>query len=386
VTSDTESLAVALRRVGLFSFTLLAGAILSGTPACNAIFGLDDIEVVAGSTTTGTGGGGGASCVPAACTAPPGACLSPVCTEDDECGTVLKASGSTCSVDDGKVCDAMGACVECIAGADCESNACDDGTCVPPGCFNTVVDGLETDIDCGGTECAQCSPGKDCDAGSDCLSSVCTGQTCQAPTCVDGAKNGAETDLDCGADCAGCDPGQACLSGADCLSAICDIDVCVSATCTDGIQNGGETATDCGGPCAGCILGSPCVTAADCASGLCDASVCALLNGCAPADAVDLTIETAITVTFTAQAYFPPCFRMKAGTPLTFTGNFTGHDFYGGEIVGNTKVPDPASPFMPPTTMGTTKTFDMVTTPGDYGFYCEPHALNGMKGAVFVVP
>jgi plastocyanin len=360
------------------------GPLLAAASACNAIFGLDDLEAVPGGGTSGGGhghGSGGGPCLPLEC--PSTECLAPVC-EENECATVALESGTRCSQGEGKVCNGVGACVECASNADCGSAICDGQTCLPIACTNGEEDGTETDVDCGGG-CDPCSPGKSCIAGDDCLSGVCTGQKCQAPTCSDGVQNGSETDVDCGASCPGCEAGENCLTSEDCQSEICDVDTCVVPSCMDGVQNGGETDVDCGGTCAGCDLGKTCVGLDDCKSGICTASVCVLLNECEFSTATDFTGFTAVTIGFTSQVYNPPCFKVKAGTAVTFQGVFVGHDMYGGELIDDVKYPDPSSPFMPATTTGFSKTFTL-STPGNYGFYCAPHALNGMVGAAFVVP
>ncbi len=73
--------------------------------------------------------------------------------------------------------------------------------CGPAHCTNGVLDGDETDVDCGGS-CVAC------------------------PTCTDGIQNGTETGIDCGGDCPD----------------MCD-------TCINGIMDGDETGIDCGGSC-----------------------------------------------------------------------------------------------------------------------------------------
>jgi len=80
----------------------------------------------------------------------------------------------------------------------------DDGSCFS--CSDGIMNGNETEVDCGGSDCMPCS------------------------TCDDGILNGNETEIDCG--------------GPDC-------DAC--PTCTDGIMNGDEDDVDCGGSfCAAC--------------------------------------------------------------------------------------------------------------------------------------
>ncbi len=75
------------------------------------------------------------------------------------------------------------------------------------------------------------------------------------PTCADRVLNGDESDVDCGgADCAPCAVAKTCRDASDCESQSCD-DECLAATCSDDILNGTETETDCGGPaCAACEM------------------------------------------------------------------------------------------------------------------------------------
>jgi hypothetical protein len=66
---------------------------------------------------------------------------------------------------------------------------CPDGRCAAAPvnrCFDRVLDGDETDVDCGGAVCPPCPPGADCVTGADCDSKVCQGPAggpvCAAPT------------------------------------------------------------------------------------------------------------------------------------------------------------------------------------------------------------
>jgi hypothetical protein len=69
-----------------------------------------------------------------------------------------------------------------------------------------------------------------CVSGGDCTSGVCTLGVCQAPTCGDGVQNQDETDVDCGGStCPDCTIGQSCVVGTDCTTGLC-----VSAACTCG--------------------------------------------------------------------------------------------------------------------------------------------------------
>jgi hypothetical protein len=125
---------------------------------------------------------------------------------------------------------------------------------VYPTCGDNVVNGEETDVDCGGRICAPCNPGKRCVVTKDCLSLVCGGDgRCVAPSCADGVLNGSESDVDCGGpDCAPCADAQLCAAGNDCRSTVCTGGTCQAPSCSDGFKNGDETAIDCGGSCPGC--------------------------------------------------------------------------------------------------------------------------------------
>ena len=88
-------------------------------------------------------------------------------------------------------------------------------------CSNAVLDGTETDVDCGG-DCPGCPTGDMCAIGADCLSASCVGETCAAPACDDGLQNGDETAIDCGGGtCPGCPVGTGCTAGSDCASGVC---------------------------------------------------------------------------------------------------------------------------------------------------------------------
>jgi len=104
-------------------------------------------------------------------------------------------------------------------------------------CHDCLMNGLETDVDCGGDSCGPCPLGKACMNNADCMTKSCIGNVCdKAPTvvpcmpaevdgdatCHDCLKNGPETDVDCGGDtCAPCADGKDCLNDGDCMSAKC---------------------------------------------------------------------------------------------------------------------------------------------------------------------
>ena len=91
-------------------------------------------------------------------------------------------------------------------------------------CFDRVLDGTETDIDCGG-ECGACQDGARCGAPTDCQTGACDGGACRAASCNDGILDGLESDVDCGGNCAAsCAAEKACYGDADCASNSCSTD------------------------------------------------------------------------------------------------------------------------------------------------------------------
>ncbi len=261
-----------------------------------------------GTTTSTTSGGGGAGGACGEITQITGDCKKNVCkdgavtsvSEDtdlpndandcttDACvdGKVMNtpvAKGAPCTQSSGKVCDAEGACVACVANTDClvnevctAANECQEGSC-----GDLAKNNDETDVDCGGSCGATCAPGQSCSTGADCLQGVCKQNVCLVPTCGDGVENGTETDVDCGGSCASsgfnpkkCGPDQGCLINGDCAGNECSGTTCVP-NCFDKVKDNGESAVDCGGPsCPACNDGKTCDTETDCASGHCATGVC----------------------------------------------------------------------------------------------------------------
>ncbi|MCA9620633.1 MAG: hypothetical protein KC731_16535 [Myxococcales bacterium] len=201
------------------------------------------------------------------------------CTVDSCASGVTKnesVEGSSCATG---VCNLTGNCVECVVEGDCtDTNAplCQGGACVPPSCANSMKDNGETGVDCGGP-CAPCPENEECLVGADCQSGVCDDTLhCAAPTCFDGVLNGLESDEDCGGmSCLGCEAGEICNAPADCESIVCVQGLCKAASCTDGVQNGSETDVDCGGgTCSPCSTGKSCKLTTDCASKVCETNIC----------------------------------------------------------------------------------------------------------------
>ncbi|NVB80219.1 MAG: hypothetical protein HOV81_17630 [Kofleriaceae bacterium] len=101
--------------------------------------------------------------------------------------------------------------------------ACAEGSCQTPqpSCFDRVLDGTETHLDCGGN-CRGCTEGASCTVAGDCESRDCTDGVCGPPSCVNGLRDGTETAVDCGGTCAAkCGTGMGCRRDGDCSSGQC---------------------------------------------------------------------------------------------------------------------------------------------------------------------
>jgi hypothetical protein len=182
-----------------------------------------------------------------------GSCAEPSCDDSVR-------NGDESDVDCGGGCEPCGNGLACELPADCASEVCDDADCGPeldaccqaPSCDDGVQNGNETATDCGAAPCGRCAEGAPCTRGGQCASNVCAAGVC-AELCDDGARNGNESGPDCGGSevgCPRCDDGQPCGADADCASGSCDDGVCVS--CSDGFENADEGGVDCGGSEPGC--------------------------------------------------------------------------------------------------------------------------------------
>lgn len=131
----------------------------------------------AGSGGTGSGGTGGATGCVAAC--PTGA----ACTEAAACATGFCTDG-VCAIDGAPPAPCEVACpvgTACTVIQNCQSGVCSDGVCAAATtCGDTVLNGSETAIDCGGGACAGCERGAACQANTDCRSAHCLGLVCVA--------------------------------------------------------------------------------------------------------------------------------------------------------------------------------------------------------------
>lgn len=150
-----------------------------------------------------------------------------------------------------------GAGGECAGGMDCKSGKCVDAKCTAP----------------------EKSAGRGCKGPTDCESKVCVASVCQPARIDDGVMNGQETDIDCGGPAATgaprCADDNGCKAGTDCTSKVCDpaSKKCAKPTSTDGVQNADESDVDCGGVLTGapkCVVGKTCNKHEDCTTDGCD--------------------------------------------------------------------------------------------------------------------
>jgi len=166
-------------------------------------------------------------------------CITPVCNAG-QCGTELAQVGSACADDGGAVCAPDGSCVECVQDGDCPGEAtCRGLSCVGFACDDTVLNGDETDVDCGGDTCDPCADGQMCNVAGDCVSGFCESGTC-APCTTTADCTTASTWCDAGV----CSPQQ--VDGEPCGVA----DSCLSGFCADGFC----CDTACSGVCEGCSM------------------------------------------------------------------------------------------------------------------------------------
>ena len=107
---------------------------------------------------------------------------------------------------------------------------CAEGRCLtaPPTdrCHDRLLDGDETDLDCGGSCAIACAASRACRGPADCQSGTCASGTCTAPSCTDGRRDGLESDVDCGGNCNACAYGARCASDHDCTTNDCTNDRC----------------------------------------------------------------------------------------------------------------------------------------------------------------
>ena len=135
--------------------------------------------------------------------------------------------------------------------------------CAAATCTDSVKNGNETDVDCGGGGCPPCANGKSCRAG-DCKAGSAR-RRCAGADVLGRTRNGDETDIDCGASAGSASPERRARSRAMSGPALQQLR-CQTPTCSDRPKNGNETDKDCGGSCSPCAKGKACVAGADCGS------------------------------------------------------------------------------------------------------------------------
>jgi hypothetical protein len=165
--------------------------------------------------------------------------------QDGTCVIDCPAAGTACDdgnactfndVEDG-ACNCIGVPVDCDDGDPCTMDICDPQLgClhIPICCEDGVMNGQETDVDCGGPDCPPCTEGQGCDVNSDCGPGlVCQGGTC-VPDCPSGQTNCGGSCVDLQTDVQNCgDCGVQCPVGATCEAGVC---ICPPAgtVCDDG--------------------------------------------------------------------------------------------------------------------------------------------------------
>lgn len=247
-------------------------------------------SVASSGASGGAGGaGGGAECSEADAEVTCGkttACAQRACVAG-ACVTDFAKAGSVCAENGGTICDGKGKCV---------ASSCSDG----------ILDGDETDLDCGGS-CVPCPNDAKCKVALDCSSGYCDGSSCQPCTMSTQCTTDRYCDLaskNCVADR---DQGAACGEPAECNADACVDGVCCDTACTgpcaacskakgapvDGtcaasvVKDAPDAGTcddlagGCGGKCrcdatGACkrTVGTPCSAAGECASGFCVDGVC----------------------------------------------------------------------------------------------------------------
>jgi plastocyanin len=111
-------------------------------------------------------------------------------------------------------------------------------------------------------------------------------------------------------------------------------------------------------------------------------SICA----CTFDAAADFTASNEAMVAFTNK-YEPRCMRVKAGTIITWTGNFAAHPLWPSACAGDVEN----NPIHDVADVAATSLDIAFPEPGTFPYYCPDHASDGrspsgMCGVVYVVP
>ena len=162
---------MAARSIRFIGYIVFGACVLVGAAAsCQTTSGGNEIPDAAGgggATPTGPGSGGSTGCTDASSCGTTTTCRVFTC-DDGECSEALTDANTSC--EDGRGCDADNPCV------------CDgEGSCVLATCMDGLLNGTESDLDCGG-ECPGCENGEDCGANTDCEDGYCDVNVCAACT------------------------------------------------------------------------------------------------------------------------------------------------------------------------------------------------------------
>lgn len=186
------------------------------------------------------------------------------CTANNQCPSNQSCQSGQCACASNTSCGPTCRCGTgggCTSSADCLTGySCQAGTC--QGCANASCTG------------EPCSSGSDCAIGLVCEGGQCrescathpTAPDCVESTCGNGILDGAETDIDCGAGCEPCTKGEVCTTSSDCSSGLeCGTNnggyfgkaratrVCWPTACEDGVSSSecGSATSLCGPNCGG---------------------------------------------------------------------------------------------------------------------------------------
>jgi hypothetical protein len=178
-----------------------------------------------------------------------GSCNGTTCNAT--CTDLEKNNGESDVDCGGANCAKCGTGKTCMAAnSDCTSLSCSPGnSCLAPTCNDVIKNQGESDVDCGGAELRPLRDEQGLRRRRRLRERHCVGNLCAAPTCNDVIKNQGESDVDCGGPTATRVDGQGLRAQHDCASLHCVGLVCVAPTCADGIKNQNETDVDCSGPC-----------------------------------------------------------------------------------------------------------------------------------------
>ena len=155
-------------------------------------------------------------------------CSSGVCARGADAAALPPDAGVGCSIPGRCTCQ-VATCSDGVQNGDETDKDC-GGSC--PKCADTKKCKVGS-TDCVSGECGVGTKGGACVPGDGGAASC----TCQAPSCSDGIVNGTETDVDCGgggtcaagetcAACPTCATGLKCITGPDCQTSDCAANVC----------------------------------------------------------------------------------------------------------------------------------------------------------------